>query len=162
MVLVGCRLSATEHQALLDDPTGVDVLIWGDEVEEEEDLQEPELDLDKSWHGIHYLLTGTAWTISDGAGSAILGGEEVGEDNGYGPARILASDEVHTIAASLDAVDVEVLRARFDPGTMDHEDIYPQLWTEVSFDYLESYFIELRNFYRRAADDNQAVLLAIT
>ncbi len=41
-------------------PTTVDTLLYSGLDDDEAEMPEPELDLDKSWHGIHYLLTGTA------------------------------------------------------------------------------------------------------
>src|SRR5215203_4027303 len=54
-----------------------------------------EIDLDKSWHGIHYLLTKTAWAGEPPLSFLVLGGAEVGDiDVGYGTARAFRSDEV--------------------------------------------------------------------
>ncbi|MEU2662184.1 YfbM family protein [Micromonospora sp. AMSO12t] len=163
MVFIGRRLSVEEMAAVLADPTAVDELIYGD-LDDEAEMPEPELDLDKSWHGIHYLLTGTAWKIGEGAGAAILGGDEIGQDGGYGPARLLDPNTVRVIATGLDAMDVETLRARFDPDAMAAADIYPAIWANGSdeFDHLMSHFTEVRRFYRAAAGNGQAVLLAIT
>lgn len=164
-MLIGHRLSAEELAVLRADPTAVDTLLYGDlDDDDEAEMPEPELDLDKSWHGIHYLLTGTAWQIGEGAGAAILGGDEIGQDGGYGPPRLLGSDTVRAIAAALDALDVEALRARFDPQAMAAADIYPAIWTNGTdeFDYLMSHFTELRRFYSLAAANGQAVLVAIT
>jgi hypothetical protein len=164
MELIGRRLSAAELTAVLADATEVDMLLYGDLDDDEAEMPEPELDLDKSWHGIHYLLTGTAWEIGEGAGSAILGGVEIGQDGGYGPARLVDPDTVRAIAAGLDALDVETLRARFEPGAMKAAEIYPDSWTDGTddVDYLMSHFAELRRFYHSAAVHGQAVLLAIT
>ncbi|MFG2039544.1 YfbM family protein [Dactylosporangium sp. NPDC048998] len=166
MVLVGRRLSADELQAVLEDPAKVDDLLYGDLDDDQAEMPEPELDLDKSWHGIHYLLTGTAWeTGADPAGAAILGGEEIGADGGYGPARLLRPEAVRTIAAALDGLSIESLRARFDPQAMTAADIYPTIWMDGAdeFDsYLAPHFTELRRFYQTAAAGRQAVLLAIT
>ncbi len=164
MVLIGRRLSAEELAGVLADPTAVDTLLYGDRDDDEAEMPEPELDLDKSWHGIHYLLTGTAWQIGEGAGAAILGGDEIGQDGGYGPARLLDPDTGRAIATALDALDVETLRTRFDPDAMTAADIYPDIWTNGTdeFDYLMSHFTELRRFYHAAAVNGQAVLLAIT
>jgi hypothetical protein len=106
MELIGRRLSTDELRAVLDDPAAVGELLYGDLDDEDAEMPDPELDLDKSWHAIHYLLTGTAWEIDDGAGAAILGGEEIGEDGGYGPARLLGAEKVRAVAAALDAMDV--------------------------------------------------------
>lgn len=164
MVLIGRRLSAEELAAVRADPTAADTLLYGDLDDDEAEMPEPELDLDKSWHGIHYLLTGTAWQIGESAGAAILGGDEIGQDGGYGPPRLLDPHTVRAIATALDALDAETLRARFDPQAMAAADIYPAIWTNGTneFDYLMSHFTDLRRFYRAAAANGQAVLLAIT
>lgn len=164
MGLIGRRLSTGELRAVLDDPTKVNALLYGDLDDEGAATPEPDLDLDKAWHGIHYLLTGTAWEWGEEpAGAAILGGDVIGEDNGYGPARLLRPEAVRAIAAALDALSVEELRARFDPDAMAAADIYPNIWgTDDEFDnYLAPYFTELRRFYAAAAANGQAVLLAI-
>ncbi|MFE9201163.1 YfbM family protein [Micromonospora sp. NPDC007230] len=164
MELIGRRLSAGELAAVLADPSVVDMLLYGDLDDDEAEMPEPELDLDKSWHGIHYLLTGTAWQIGESAGAAILGGVEIGPDGGYGPPRLLDPDSVRAIATALNGLEVETLRARFDPGAMTAAEIYPDLWTNGTddFDYLMSHFAELCQFYHSAAVSGQAVLLAIT
>ncbi|WP_247663876.1 YfbM family protein [Micromonospora sp. U21] len=164
MMLIGHRLSVEELAAVRADPTAVDTLLYGDLDDDEVEMPEPELDLDKSWHGIHYLLTGTAWQIGEGTGAAVLGGDEIGQDGGYGPPRLLDPDTVRAIATALDALDVETLSAHFDPDAMAAADIYPAIWTNGTddFDYLMSHFTELRRFYHAAALNGQAVLLAIT
>ncbi|MFI7598872.1 YfbM family protein [Actinoplanes sp. NPDC049681] len=165
MVLIGRRLSTADERQVLDDPATVETLLYGDPDDDEDEMPDPELDLDKSWHAIHYLLTGTAWDVSEGAGAAILGGDEVGEDNGYGPARLLTSDKVQAVAAALDAMDVDTLRNRFVPEALAAADIYPAIWaqTDADFDsYLAPYFAQLRSFYGRASANGQAVLLAIS
>ncbi|MEH0937814.1 YfbM family protein [Micromonospora psammae] len=164
MALIGRRLSGEELAAVRADPTAVDTLLYGDLDDDETEMPEPELDLDKSWHGIHYLLTGTAWLIGEGAGAAVLGGVEIGQDGGYGPPRLLDEDTVRAVATALDALDADTLRARFDPGAMAAADIYPNIWTNGTddLDYLMSHFTELRRFYRAAAANGQAVLVALT
>jgi hypothetical protein len=152
MELIGYRLSADELQALLEDPATVSTLVYGDLDDPDAEMPEPELDLEKSWHGIHYLLTGTAWGTEAGAGAAILGGEEIGVDDGYGPARILRPELVRTIAMALDGLDLVALRARFDPAAMSSAGIYPDLWADNEFDtYLAPNFTKLRQFYQTAA-----------
>lgn len=165
MVLIGRRLSATDERQVLDDPATAETLLYGDLDDEEDEMPDPELDLDKSWHAIHYLITGTAWDVSEGAGAAILGGDEIGEDNGYGPARLLSSDKVRAVAVALDAIDVDTLRSRFDPDALATADIYPAIWTQADADfdnYLAPYFVQLQSFYARASANGQAVLLAIS
>ena len=56
MELIGRRLAADELRAVLDDPASADTLLYGDLDDPDAEMPEPGLDLDKSWHGIHYLL----------------------------------------------------------------------------------------------------------
>ncbi|GAA1786560.1 hypothetical protein GCM10009682_05860 [Luedemannella flava] len=133
---------------MLDDPTTVAPLLHGDLDDYDSEMPQPDLDLDKSWHGMHYLLTGTAWEIRDWAGAAILGGDEIGEDGGYGPPRLVDVETVKTIAAALEALDAETLRATFDPDAMMTADIYPD-WVAGADQldgYLMPHFAELRRF----------------
>jgi hypothetical protein len=66
------------------------------------------------------------------------------------------------VSAGLDRMNVETLRARFDPAAMAAVDLYPNGWSSEDFDHLAPHFTELRRFYRTAADGGQAVLLALT
>jgi hypothetical protein len=157
MIFVGRRLTPEQLDLLEADPSAVSELL--------DDEQEPlELDLDKAWHGIHFLLTGTAWSTSEGAGEAVLGGDPIGEDNGYGPARLLSADRVQLVAGQLSDLDVDTMRARFDPAALMDADIYPGIWGEGDvFDtYLAPSLVALREFYLAAAQQSQAVLLALT
>src|ERR1700724_3006719 len=44
------------------------------------------ISIDKSWHGVHYLLCGAAEPTTTLISKAIMGGTEVGDDfSGYGP-----------------------------------------------------------------------------
>ncbi|MDG4780721.1 YfbM family protein [Micromonospora sp. WMMD961] len=165
MELIGRRLSSDELQAVLNNPEAVGALLYGDLDDDDAEMPDPELDLGKSWHAVHYLITGSAWGLGDGAaGAAILGGAEIGEDGGYGPARLLGPDAVRAVATELNALDVETLRTRYDADAMATADIYPIGWTndEAEFDNLVVHLVELSQFYRTAADNGQAVLLAIT
>jgi len=164
MELVGRRLSADELRAVRYDPATVGTLLYGDLDDEDAEMPDTELDLNKLWHGLHYLLTGTAWEIGDGAGAAILGGEEIGEDGGYGPARLLDAETVRVVSTALDTLDIDTLRARFDADAMTAADIYPNVWARNVGDFdsdLAPAFADLCRFYRTAAANGQAVLLAI-
>ena len=79
-----------------------------------------EIDVDKSWHGMHYLLTGSAEGGTPPLDFLLEGGQTVGdEDVGYGPARVFTAAETRSIAAAVAAISDEELRARYDPSAMD-------------------------------------------
>jgi hypothetical protein len=125
----------------------------------------PLLDLDKAWHGIHYLLTGgEVWGGNGPLADAVLGGQTIGPDVGYGPARLLLPEQVAAVARALAEVSPETLAVSFDPAAMDQAGVYPQIWDEgqEALDYLLSYYQRLAAFYERAARQGNAVLLAIS
>ncbi|WP_430788757.1 YfbM family protein [Actinoplanes sp. G11-F43] len=150
--MIGSRLPVDQWQAVIEDPGRA----W-------RVLDDPGIHLQKSWQGLHYLLTGTRGRVSAGVGSAILGGTEIGEDPGYGPPRLLTPDEVAAVASALDATDPPTLRARYDPEVLEEADVYPGAWPDKGFDdFLGPYYDALRDFYRSAAAGGQAVIMALT
>ena len=124
-----------------------------------------EIDIDKAWHGIHYLLTGSDWEGAEPLCYLISGGEEIGKvDVGYGPARGLSSQEVKKWTDALAKIKVEELKARFDAVKMMELDIYPTVWNndpeeDDPLGYLLEYFEELRSFVKRAAADDKCIIL---
>ena len=114
----------------------------------------PVADLEKSWHGIHYLLSG-----SDGAGNPPLdflavGGAEIGSiDVGYGPARALTPGEVAEIARKLAAIPDEALVSRYDPPVMMAKHIYPEIWDHDDDDDPKGYVMENLTGLRKAVSD---------
>ena len=127
-----------------------------------------ETDLDKSWHGIHYLLTGTAWEGTEPIDFIVRGGTEVGQiDVGYGPARVFTSDHVAGIATVLGDLDESTLRKRFNPEEMMKLDIYPQIWNRASDDddvlgYCLEYAANLRRFLSHAVSNSMGMVLHLS
>jgi hypothetical protein len=73
-------------------------------------LQEA-LDLEKSWHILHYLFTGSV-DDTRSPGAALLSGEKLGEDIGYGPVRLHGEKATAEFARFLGTLDFAKLRAR--------------------------------------------------
>lgn len=121
-----------------------------------------ELYLHKMWHAIHYMLTGTAWSAAGPLGQAILGGEEVGPNLGYGPARILTPDKVRATSQALAGLSVAEFRGRFDPSQMETAGIYPNIWMrerDTILEELTAHFENLTSFYRSTASRGDGALL---
>jgi hypothetical protein len=161
MTVVARELDSEQLATLLADPSVANDLIL-DEGDDEGDGA-GWLDLDKAWHGVHFLLTGAAWGTDNPLGGAVLGGREVGEDDGYGPPRLLEPELVREVAEALGVVTDAELRARFDPEEMQRLDIYPQIWDEgdILDEYLMPNVQQLRDFYARAAARDAAVLIGV-
>lgn len=130
---------------------------------------EPALDLEKSWHILHYLFTGHV-DESDAPGNAMLTGEEVGEDVGYGPPRLHDVKETQAFADFLKTQDLTRLQERVNYREMlkmrvysipmgqgsdgDHEE---GLRTEVA-----SYFPPLRDYVAAMAEKGDGLLLWVS
>lgn len=114
------------------------------------------LDLYKSWNALHVLL-------NDGEpgaeANAVMGGQPIGEDLGYGPARILNEDEVASIAAGLAKISQSEFESRFDVGKM--EDVYSFHADEAEQEWqvLADLFGELKTFYATAAEQSSGMIL---
>jgi hypothetical protein len=125
--------------------------------------QEPNtegLSLEKSWHSLHYLLTGVAGEAPPPLGNAILGGASIGDDGGYGPARFLTPERVREVAEALSSFKIEQLEQRFDVDAMSAANIYacPE---EEELEMVQHYFKRLVQYYSDAAAKGKAMLLWI-
>jgi hypothetical protein len=126
-----------------------------------------DLDVDKAWHAIHFLLTGSAWEGDPPLNFIVTGGLEMGDDLGYGPARGLTSGEVVKLAAALKAIPPDSLLQRFDPAALTSAEIYPQIWDRPQEEddtrgYVSEYYDQLRSFILDAAVEGEALLIAMT
>ncbi|MEP7363696.1 MAG: YfbM family protein [Acidobacteriota bacterium] len=102
------------------------------------------LDLHKSWHGLHWLMCQSVWEGPEPYRSAILGGEEIGDDLGYGPPRLVEPAKVEDVARALSMLSVSQLMKRYDGHLMERHDVYPG-----NFSADESWKSELRRDYER-------------
>ena len=152
-----------ELQALFANPSRVEQLLY-------ESLlggaaNGNELDVDKAWHGLHFLLTGSAWEGSFPLNFIVAGGEEVGDDLGYGPARGLTSSDVLKIDAALEPLKADELGQRFDAQRMTDLQIYPFGWShdpDGEREYLLDFYADLRAFVRRTAEQGHALLVYLS
>ena len=176
MVLTARMLTTDEMTQALSSPEALSELLHPDD-----GSGEREVDVDKAWHGIHWLLTGSGddrppaprkkglFRKAEPAPEPgaewlpVLGGDPVGDDEGYGPARLLRPEQVAAVAQALGPITPEVLASRVDLAAMDAEGLYPSIWDEddVYETYLGPNYAALREFYLEAARDGAAVLLAI-
>ena len=122
-------------------------------------------DLDKSWQGIHYLLTGTSWEGDKPLNFLVAGGRSVGDiDVGYGPARVLSSAETRAAHEALAQLTEDDLRVRFNPADMMKKEIYPEIWDrspeeDDTLGYLLEYTRTLRGFLAQAVERKQGLVV---
>jgi hypothetical protein len=152
------RLSQDAFRSLLAEPAALsNVLFPDDEQQYERDF----LDLDKSWHLIHFLLNGDPWEGEWPLGAVVLGGTEISdEDLGYGPARYFTPTEVRQMAVALGRIGPEELWSRFDAESARHAEIYPQGWSDTPEDreYVCGNYERLRAFVSETANRGDVLI----
>ncbi|WP_223642435.1 YfbM family protein [Corallococcus sp. EGB] len=168
-----CTLRSTteaQRQALREAPESLEPFL-----EDEEDFGDPkgaaflELDIGEAWHGLQYLLTGTAWEGQPPLDFLVRGGDEVGDiPSDEGTARVFDAASVKALAEALKQTPVDALRERFDPARLQAEDIYPGTWDEEEptddvdpLEELLSYFVELQKFTAAVAKRGLSLLVHI-
>ena len=161
MGMVGCfaAVNASKQLQLRQHPDEIDEYLHPDEGES---VPPNYIEVDKAWHGIHYLITGSPDAGSEPLSLAVLGGREVGDEIGYGPARFITPDQVAAIAEALSAISESDFRSRFAPKAMKRADIYPNvIWErdgEEAVDYLVGNYRPLVEFYKAAARRGDGVI----
>ena len=128
----------------------------------------PHLDLDKAWHPLHYLLTGTAWEGAEPSCYLVRGGVEFAdEDTGYSSVRGLDARELGAFHEFLSGLSHDTLRQRFDVGKMTALEIYSPRRGDSSradgeIEHLLEAFDELRAFVAQAAADGDGTIVYLT
>ncbi len=157
-----CHLYSVPAESALEvvaNPSGIRKLL------EELDQAGASVSLEKSWHGLHFVLTGSAWGGEPPFDFIGTGGEPIGnEDVGYGPARVLLPDQVALLNAALSNVTEEEFARRFDLESLEKEQIYPQIWDEELEDLLEEYqhyLAQAKTLVTKAVEDGNAMIIVI-
>ncbi|MEO0423016.1 MAG: YfbM family protein [Pseudomonadota bacterium] len=156
MVAMFKILDEDELEMIKSDADAVEELLFPEDVD---DPFEGQHGLDKSWHSLHYLLTGSAEPDGTPAGDAILGGTPVGGDLGYGPARLIDHQQVLRVAAALQEADLAAAYANLDRAAASAAKLYCGFeFSQDEQEYLRGYFDTLLEVYSTAAADGTAVL----
>lgn len=113
-------------------------------------------ELEKAWHGLHYVFTGRVDEAPPPLGFLLSGGSEVGEDLGYGPARVLSPRETIAFRDALAAISDAEFDRRFDVAALERAGIYPNCWDEDRGDLLDEY----QTYFRQLRSDLDRVVAA--
>ena len=157
MSMIGNYRCITENEldTLLEVPETIAEFLYGEKTQAETEKQ---LDIDKAWHALHYLLNGTAWGGEGPLANAVLGGEPIGEEDvGYGPCRYLRSIQVFETSNALQIISSEQLWSRFNAAEMKKAEIYPKFeGGEEVKEYLCGNFESIKAFFAAAASHGNA------
>jgi hypothetical protein len=122
-----------------------------------------EIDLDKAWHIVHFLLTGTADKVPTPAGALLNDGNPITrEEICLGRPWALSPQEAAQFAAAVAAVGPEEIQQRFDLSAMKSANVY--LTKGISDGnslrgYALHHLAALREFLGKASDEGQGVIL---
>ena len=126
---------------------------------------EKQLDVEKGWHGLHYLFTGTANEGRAPACYMVKGGEDL-DDEGF--ARALRPRQVKIFAEYLNELTPDILRKRYDPRRMIELDIYPGGWENEPggehdpLQWLLDCFADAQSFVKRAAAAGDGLVIHVS
>lgn len=167
MGMIGILLRVTNEQLknFLIDSSLLEVFADAEGLEESGN----QLDLDKSWDAINFLLTGHSLDTIEAAepplSRIIFSGQLIDEDQdmGYGPAHYLTPEQVREINTTLSKISILEFRERYSADKLNDKGVYPQAWEddEGEKDYLCEYFDNLKAFYAKAAQEGQAIVTYI-
>jgi hypothetical protein len=124
----------------------------------------PVLSLDKAWHGVHYVLCGEVELGTALLSQAVMGGVELGEDegfSGYGPVRYFTPAQVTALSQALSRPELEQeASARFNAARMSELHIYPG-WRPSDAEWVMNGVRRLRDFYLDAAANGRAIVTCL-
>ena len=116
--------SDAEIERLLANPDGITRFLYGGGSDGRE-----RVDLGKSWHAIHFALTGDRLGGDEPLNFLVTEGTPIGSvDVGYGPARVLRSAQVRQLATAIAEIDADDLTRRLDASALEANAIYPGGW----------------------------------
>jgi Domain of unknown function (DUF1877) len=121
------------------------------------------IDIDKSWDGINFLLTGNIVGDSDHPLEKVLFSMQYIDENqdlGYGPANFLYPDQVKELNDTISKISVNELSTKYDSKKMTELELYPTgLWQDNGVvNYLTDNFKTVQEFYALAVKENQAII----
>ncbi|HEX8969596.1 MAG TPA: YfbM family protein [Chloroflexota bacterium] len=151
--------SDSEIERLLANPSEITRFLYGAEADSADRVV-----LHKAWHAIHFVLTGSRLDGDEPLNFLISEGTPVGEvDVGYGPARVLTSQQVRQIATALASIEPDDVKRRLDVKTLDDHAIYPGNWRRNGYDveYVVSSYRQMREFITRTAEQGRGLILYI-
>jgi Domain of unknown function (DUF1877) len=151
--------SDAEIQRLLAHPNEITRFLYGSEA-----AQRKIASLDRAWHAIHFVLNGSRLGGAPPLNFLVDEGTAVGDvDVGFGPARVLSSAQVQSLAGALSGLDPDAVRGRVDVRQLDEMTIYPGAWQSngLDGDYVAEHYRVMRELIARLARDGLGMVLYI-
>lgn len=152
------RVTKSELENYLKDSSLLEDKIYDDETDNENLV-----DIDKSWDGIIFLLTGqNLATVEHNLVRVLFSGQLIDEeqDLGYGPAHYLTPEQVAELNNEISTITIADLKQNFNPEKMTELEVYPTIWDEGddAFDYVADGFSTLQNVFADATKNGEAII----
>lgn len=152
------RVTKSELEEYLKDSSLLEDKIYDDETESENLV-----DIDKSWDGIIFLLTGQSLaTAEHNLVRVLFSGQLINEeqDLGYGPAHYLTPEQVAELNNEISTIIIADLKEKFNPEKMNKLEVYPAIWDEGddAFDYVADGFLTVQNVFADATKNGEAII----
>lgn len=158
------------------DPDVIDRLLQLDHEDLSEELSEinedpryETIDIDKSWDGLHFLLTGKSAVVpmkENLLSESIVGSHLFSEDEDNDFVAYTCFEELEAIISAFKNVNKRTLYKRFSPDLFTKSRIYPDIWNTKNkaelFEFLyETGYKKLLKFYRSALKHKKCVIVTI-
>ncbi|QES90887.1 DUF1877 family protein [Rhizosphaericola mali] len=152
------RVKQSELEEYLQNSSLLEDRINDDETENKELT-----DIDKSWDGIIFLLTGQSLANAEhNLVRVLFSGQLIDEeqDLGYGPAHYLTPKQVAELNTEISAITINDLKLKFNPQKMNELEVYPTIWDEGddAFDYVADGFKTLQDVFAEATKKGEAII----
>ena len=124
------------------------------------------VDIDKAWQAIGYLVCGSLFDTDDAPMCYVVPmmGENVIESEMDFGAFYLTIEQVQEANDYLLTLDEVAIKARYDFEAMVQDEVYPISEEEDKdefFQYIYHHFLNLKSFYKLAAQESKAVIFYI-
>ncbi len=122
-------------------------------------------DVDKMWHGLYFLLTGTDHGGASPVNYLFYAPSVGDEDVGYGPARAISAAQTGELSEYLDGLEKSAVLAHFDAQRMKALNIYPDIWDEDAAELKEALggaFDEMKAYCRKCVAHGLGMLAYIS
>jgi hypothetical protein len=122
----------------------------------------PASDFEKSWHGLHYLLTGTSDEGEPPLNFLMGGGRELELEDGETPLLTHGSADTRRIADALTRLSDQEVRRRVNLAEMNELEIYPGRWDPEGVERLLEEVRRLRETVSEVASRGLGLLVSIS
>jgi hypothetical protein len=160
MIFNFLRVSGAELDEYLQDSSLLEDRIFDDE-SDDGSLE----DIDKSWEGLLFILTGQNLEGMENQEHSLskvfFSGQVIDneQDLGYGPGHYLTAEQVKHVNAEIAGISSADIKAKFDAKRMTELEVYPNIWDEEeAVNYLAEYFTTVQDVYATASKNNEAVI----